>query len=79
VWPASFSLAKAFVDQLERSNELPSSRISRLRQALASAEQMSGAERTNALNDLATALSRSADNSRKIGMLQEAVRDLAGQ
>ena len=78
VWPASFSLAKAYVDQLERSNELPSSRIDRLRQALAGAEGMAGSERTNALNDLATALSRSAGDSRKIGMLQEAVRELAG-
>ncbi len=79
VWPASFSLAKAYVDQLERSNGLSSSRISRLRQALDGAEGMSGSERSDALNNLANALSRSAGNSRKIGMLEEAVRDLVRQ
>ncbi len=81
VWPATFSLAKAYVDQLVRSNGLPAARIATVRQELASAERVSGAARRDALTNLATALSRDASNardSRKVRMLEEAVRDLAG-
>jgi hypothetical protein len=38
VWPPSFAVARAYVDQLERSGGLPAARISAVRQALASAE-----------------------------------------
>ena len=38
VWPASFALARAYVDQLERSGGLAAGRISAVRQALATAE-----------------------------------------
>ena len=37
-WPASFALARAYVDQLERSKGLSEARISGLRQSLTSAE-----------------------------------------
>ena len=37
-WPASLVVAKAYVDQLERSQALPAERISTLRQAIQSAE-----------------------------------------
>ncbi len=82
VWPASFSLAKSFVDQLERSNGLSAARITTVRQELANAERASGSARANVLNELAIALSydaSSAGDSRKVGMLEEAVRDLARQ
>jgi hypothetical protein len=38
VWPGSLVVAKAYVDQLERSQALPAERISNLRQAIESAE-----------------------------------------
>jgi hypothetical protein len=41
-WPASFSLAKAFVDQLERGRCLSASRVSAVRRELAAAERASG-------------------------------------
>jgi hypothetical protein len=79
-WPASFSLAKAYVDQLERSGDLPAARIARVRQALANAEGASGGAQRDALTSLATGLSRVASDSRgaaKVAMLEQAVRDLA--
>src|SRR5438046_8681598 len=37
-WPRQLSVAKAYVDQLERSQALPADRIAALRQAIGSAE-----------------------------------------
>jgi hypothetical protein len=80
VWPASFALARAYVDQLERSNGLSAARITTIRQALATAESASGAQRTDALNQLATQVnadvSGSTDSTR-VQLLAAAVRDLA--
>jgi hypothetical protein len=80
VWPASFSLARAYVDQLERSRGLSSSRISAVRQSLASAEQASGSQRSSALSQLASQLEGDASGSSdaaKVQKLSMAVRDLA--
>lgn len=80
IWPASFALARAYVDQLERSAGLSSERVEGVRAELAAAERMSGAARTQALTGLASSLSgdagRSADAA-KVRMLAGAVRDLA--
>src|SRR5262249_34098225 len=56
VWPPSFPLAKAYVDQLERSNGLAAGRIQAVRTALATAERASGQQRRSALTLLATQL-----------------------
>jgi hypothetical protein len=80
VWPASFSVARAYVDQLERSRGLSSSRIGAVRQALASAEQASGSARSSALSTLASQLDSDASASSdaaKVQKLSMAVRDLA--
>jgi len=80
VWPASFSLARAYVDQLERSGGLSSSRIGAVRQALTSAEQASGSARSGALSTLASQLDSDASGSSdraKVQKLSAAVRDLA--
>jgi hypothetical protein len=81
VWPASFSLARAYLDQLERSKGLAGGRISAVRQALSSAESASGAQRSTALTQLATQLdgdAAGAGDAAKVRMLAAAVRDLAG-
>ena len=81
VWPPSFALARAYVDQLERSNGLAPSRISSVRQALASAEG-SSANRQSALSALAAQLDTEAGNSRdasKVRALAAAVRSLAAR
>lgn len=80
VWPATFSLARAYVDQLERSKGLATGRISAVRQALASAESASGAQRRDALTQLAAQLDGDAGAARdaaNVRTLAGAVRNLA--
>ena len=80
VWPATFSLARAYVDQLERSNGLASGRISAVRAALAEAERATGTQRQGDLMKLATQIDGFAGNSgdaAKVRTLAATVRDLA--
>jgi len=80
VWPPTFALARAYLDQLERSSGLAAGRISAVREALSSAETASGAERRDALTQLATQLdgdAQGAGDAAKVRMLASAVRDLA--
>jgi hypothetical protein len=80
VWPPTFSLARAYVDQLERANELSDGRLASIRQALASAERVSGTARRDALTQFAAQLDSEAGASRnpgKVRTLAGAVRDLA--
>jgi hypothetical protein len=80
VWPASFALARSYVDQLERSNGLAAGRISAVRKSLSAAEAASGAKRRTALTKLSTQLSadaKGAADSAKVKTLAGAVKDLA--
>jgi len=80
VWPASFALAKAYADQLERSHGLTAARLTSVRSALTRAEGLSGAARRTALTTLATQVTGYAAGSSdaaKVRMLAGAVRDLA--
>jgi hypothetical protein len=80
VWPASFVVARAYVDQLERSHGLATARIGAVRAALTAAERKTGSGRKSALTSLATELDRDAGTSSdgaKVRMLAAAVRDLA--
>ena len=80
VWPATFALARAYLDQLERSGGLPADRIASARLALDSAESASGAARQDTLNTLATGLDGDAPGSsdaEKVRLLVGVVRDLA--
>jgi hypothetical protein len=79
-WPASFSLARAYVDQLERSAGLSSARVTAVRTALTNAEQASGAARRTALTSLASSLdgdARGSSDAAKVTKLATAVKDLA--
>ena len=81
VWPASFSLARAYLDQLERSKGLEEGRIAEVRKSLASAEKMSGKARQDALTSLSSqveAYSAAAPDAAKVKTLSGAVKDLAG-
>ncbi|MDQ3996100.1 MAG: hypothetical protein M3303_03675 [Gemmatimonadota bacterium] len=78
-WPPTFALARAYVDQLERSKCLGADRISAVRQGLASAERASGAQRRTALTQMAAQLegdARGSCDAPKVGKLAAAVRDL---
>src|SRR5437868_10603735 len=80
VWPASFALAKAYVDQLERSGGLAANRISTVRQELTAAEAHSASDRRSGLTALAAQLDSDAAGSRdaaKVRALAAAVRNLA--
>ena len=80
VWPATFSLARAYVDQLSRNGGLSSSRVNSTRSALNAAEQTNGAARRSALMSLFTTLRNdgSGVNDRaKMQKLASAVEDLA--
>jgi hypothetical protein len=80
VWPPSFALAKAFVDQLERSNGLEAAKIQSTRDALAAAEKANGAQRKTALTKLATDLNGQVSGSSdqdKMKLLVAAVTDLS--
>jgi len=80
VWPPSFSLARAYVDQLERSGGLAPGRVATVRQSLSAAESASGSQRADGLTQLAGQLqgeaSASSDPS-KVRTLASALRDLA--
>jgi hypothetical protein len=80
VFPPSFSLARAYLDQLERNQGLAAERIASVRAALSAAEKDSGAKRKDALNSLATALhgeANSAKDAPKAHMLAGAIGELA--
>jgi hypothetical protein len=81
VWPPSFSLAKAFVDQLERNKCLSGASIGSVRDQIGQAERSSGTTRREALGRAVSSLEqdkRSSCDAPRIGMLQKALNDLAG-
>jgi hypothetical protein len=79
-WPATFVLARAFLDQLQRDEGLGAERIAGVRAELARAEGMSGGAQRGALTELAAGLDRdaaAAGDAEKVRMLRDAVRRLA--
>jgi hypothetical protein len=79
VWPATFSLARAYLDQLGRSNGLSAERRSAITSALAGAEKMSGDQRRGALTQLASQITNDAaasSDAAKVRMLADAVKRL---
>ena len=80
VWEPSFAVARAYVDQLARSNGLTADSIAATRTSLANAERRNGAARSTALTQLAAQLNASAAASpdrAKVQMLAGTVTDLA--
>ncbi len=79
VWPASFVVARAYLDQLARSNGLARPRINATRDALASAERASGQARHDALSQVVTRLTAdaaTATDQAKVRMLIATINDL---
>ena len=80
-WPRKLVVAKAFVDQLERSQALPTDRITALRQAIQSAERSRLNRRSiGRLKSLAAAVetsageTKSSDDSGRLQKLAEILR-----
>src|SRR5262249_12299067 len=80
VWPPSFALARAYLDQLERSNGLGSEAIAMARTSLLDAERRSGSGRKALLTRLASqidAAAAGAGDQAKAHTLSAAVVELA--
>jgi hypothetical protein len=81
VWPQTFVLARAYLDQLERSKGLPADRIKSTRSTLSSVERRSERDRRAPLTQLASQLNTAAESSgdaAKVRMLASTVASLAG-
>ena len=81
VWPASFVVARAYVDQLARDNGLSRERCGAITSMLGRAEQLQGDARRGVLQQLATDLQRDAQGAAdqaKVRTLAGVVTDLAG-
>jgi hypothetical protein len=80
IWPPSFALVRAYLDQLARSNGLGSETMTAARAVLAAAERRSGSERKTMLIGLAAQLNAAAaapGDQAKVRSLSAAVTDLA--
>ena len=79
-WPATFALARAYLDQLERLGGLGAAEIASARQALDGAEAAAGSDRGDTLVALARTLREAAPgaaDAAKVRDLMTAVRRLA--
>jgi len=80
VWPPSYPLARAFVDQIERSGGLAAARITAVRAELDRTERLGGQQRREGLAQLASQIdndARGARDAAKVRMLAGAVRDVS--
>jgi len=84
-WPRQLGVAKAYVDQLERSQALPADRIAALRQAIQSAES-SHMKRSELVKlkglapslEKSAAMTKSAADSTRLQSLAEILKRPAG-
>ena len=79
-WPATFALAQAYVDQLERNRDMAYRNIAQIRQELIKAEKASGSTRTKMLDSLADNVENQvgeASNSEKVRNLAGTIRKLS--
>ena len=80
VWPASFFVARAYIDQLERNQGLNKDRLSQVKKELKNAEKKKGTEQADALRKLAGELDQDAQgaaDSARVRLLAASVNDLA--
>ncbi len=81
-WPASFPLARAYLDQLERSGGLSAKDIAAARSSLGKAEAGTGQSRRKTLQQLASQLGKQGGTSTdaaRVKLLVGAVNGLAAQ
>jgi hypothetical protein len=80
-WPASFVVARAYLDQLARGSGLSSDRVAVVRLELDRAEGLSGSGRQAALKTLATELDADAERSSdaaRVRKLTDVLRGIGG-
>ena len=79
IWPASFSVVRAYLDQLVRGNGLSSDITTRIGRDLDAAEKMTGDRQKRALTQLGTEMVRYANGSpdpNRVRAMASATRDL---
>lgn len=79
VWPATFALARAYVDQLERSHGMSADAIAALRQSLSTAEAASGPARTTAIRDAQSKLPNGGSDAAKVKLLRTTLGELGAR
>lgn len=77
VWPKTYALAKAYVDQLARDGEIPSVAVTSIRQGIANAEVAPAKKKGAILEKLAGEVEGYATGSDKAAMLAETLKGLA--
>ena len=80
VWPPSFVVARAYLDQLERDNGLPVAQLTSISASLGMAEQQAGPARKALLTSLASRLDKSAVGAKgamRVRALSATVKGLA--
>jgi hypothetical protein len=81
VWPASFSVSRAYVDQLTRDNGLTGGRLTAISKELDRAESLAGGQRASALTALASSIdgdAKASSDGARVKALAASVRKLAG-
>ncbi len=78
VWPPSFSLAKAYLDQLERAKCMSPEKLASARQSVSRAERATGPQRATALSQLETQLGADAGScdQPKLQLLRKALNEI---
>ena len=79
-WPATYSLARAYLDQLERTKGMDADKIADARAELAKAEKSGGSEQQQTLSRLVSRLEADVNgtgDSAKVRLLAGAVKQLA--
>ena len=79
VWPASFVVSRAYIDQLVRKNGLTSDQTSGISTSLSAAEHMDGRQQKDALNKLAKdvdGMAKGAADPERVKMLAASIKEL---
>jgi hypothetical protein len=79
VWPASFAVARAYLDQLVRNNGISPERSTAIARELDRAEKTSGVERRDALAQLVSGLERDAQgapDAARVRLMTTVVKEL---
>ncbi|HXT14696.1 MAG TPA: hypothetical protein VN706_03655 [Gemmatimonadaceae bacterium] len=82
VWPASFSLSRAYLDQLVRDHGISADRTTAIGRDLDAAEQLKGGARSAVLRKLGASVdadAKSASDAAKVRLLAKSIRDLASK
>jgi hypothetical protein len=79
-WPASYALARAYADQLERDREADLQTLQMIRNGIDEAEASSGSQKRQVINELVTEIQNRAEesgNGTKMHKLADTLQELA--